>query len=199
MAKLYFRYGAMGSSKTANALMVRYNYVERGSKAYLLKPKLENRDGDKVIRSRVGMEEECGFVEDFINEIGEDWEKAKIYDAVIVDEAQFLSEDQVDWFSDLVDFAGIPVICYGLRTDFRSSLFPGSKRLLEIADKIEEVKTVCWCGHKATNNARIHDGKVIRDGEQVVMGGNESYVALCRKHFKLGQLSDTGKVRPGED
>ena len=188
MAKLYFRYGAMGSSKTANALMVRYNYEERGSRAYLLKPKLENRDGENVIRSRIGMEEECGFVEDFINEIGEDWEAAKEYDAVIVDEAQFLTEEQVDWFSDLVDFAGIPVICYGLRTDFRSTLFPGSKRLLEVADKIEEVKTVCWCGSKATNNARIHDGRVIRDGAQVVMGGNESYVALCRKHFKLGQL-----------
>ena len=190
MAKLYFRYGAMGSSKTANALMVRYNYLERGSRARLLKPMLENRDGEKVIRSRVGMESECGFVEDFIDEIGEDWEKAKIYDAIVVDEAQFLSREQVDWFSDLVDFADIPVICYGLRTDFQSKLFPGSMRLLEIADKIEEVKTVCWCGRKATNNARIHDGKVIRDGEQVVMGGNESYVALCRKHFKLGQLGE---------
>ena len=190
MAKLYFRYGAMGSSKTANALMVRYNYQERKGRAHLLKPKMENRDGEKVIRSRVGMESECAFVEDFIDEIGQDWEKAKAYDAIIVDEAQFLTKEQVDWFSDLVDFAEIPVICYGLRTDFRSDLFPGSMRLLEIADKIEEVKTVCWCGRKATNNARIHAGKVIRDGEQVVMGGNESYVALCRKHFKLGQLGE---------
>ncbi len=190
MAKLYFRYGAMGSSKTANALMVRYNYLERGAKAHLLKPKLENRDGEKIVRSRIGLEAECDFVEDFIEEIGEDWEKAKIYDAVIVDEAQFLTEEQVDWFSDLVDFAEIPVICYGLRTDFQSNFFPGSLRLLEIADKIEEVKTVCWCGRKATNNARIHNGKVIRDGAQVVMGGNESYVALCRKHFKLGQLGE---------
>ena len=188
MAKLYFRYGAMGSSKTANALMVRYNYLERGSKAHLLKPKLENRDGEKIIRSRIGLEAECDFVEDFIEEIGQDWEKARIYDAIIVDEAQFQTEAQVDWFSDLVDFAEIPVICYGLRTDFQSNFFPGSMRLLEIADKIEEVKTVCWCGRKATNNARIHDGKVIRDGAQVVMGGNESYVALCRKHFKFGEL-----------
>ncbi len=190
MAKLYFRYGAMGSSKTANALMVRYNYLERHSNAHLLKPKLENRDGEKIIRSRIGMESECDFVEDFMDEVGCDWEKAKVYDAIVVDEAQFLSKEQVDWFSDLVDFADIPVICYGLRTDFQSKLFPGSMRLLEIADKIEEVKTVCWCGRKATNNARIHDGKVIRDGEQVVMGGNESYIALCRKHFKLGQLGD---------
>ena len=188
MAKLYFRYGAMGSSKTANALMVRYNYLERGSNAHLLKPRLENRDGEKVIRSRIGMEAECDFVEDYMDEVGRNWEKAKEYDAIVVDEAQFLSREQVDWFSDLVDFAGIPVICYGLRTDFQSKLFPGSMRLLEIADKIEEVKTVCWCGRKATNNARISNGKVIRDGAQVVMGGNESYVALCRKHFKLGKL-----------
>lgn len=188
MAKLYFRYGAMGSSKTANALMVRYNYLERGSNAHLLKPRLENRDGEKVIRSRIGMEAECDFVEDYMDEVGRNWEKAKEYDAIIVDEAQFLSREQVDWFSDLVDFAGIPVICYGLRTDFQSKLFPGSMRLLEIADKIEEVKTVCWCGRKATNNARISNGMVIRDGAQVVMGGNESYVALCRKHFKLGKL-----------
>ncbi|MCR5503653.1 MAG: thymidine kinase [Lachnospiraceae bacterium] len=191
MAQLYFRYGAMGSSKTANALMVRYNYIERGGSALLLKPKLENRDGEKIIRSRIGLEAECSFVEDFIEEIGSDREKAKIYDAIIVDEAQFLTREQVDWFSDLVDFAGIPVICYGLRTDFQSNLFPGSERLLEIADKIEEVKTVCWCGRKATNNARIHNGRVIRDGEQVVMGGNESYVALCRKHFKMGMLEGT--------
>ncbi|MCR5592032.1 MAG: thymidine kinase [Lachnospiraceae bacterium] len=189
MAKLYFRYGAMGSSKTANALMVRYNYLERGSRAHLLKPKLDNRDGERIIKSRIGMEAECDFVEDFIEEIGTDWEKAKEFDAVVVDEAQFLSKEQVDWFSDLVDFAEIPVICYGLRTDFQSKLFPGSMRLLEIADKIEEVKTVCWCGRKATNNARISGGKVIRDGEQVFMGGNESYVALCRKHFKQGKLS----------
>ena len=190
MSKLYFRYGAMGSSKTANALMVRYNYLERGGRPILLKPKMENRDGEKIIRSRVGMESECTYVEDFIEEIGKDLEKAKAYDAVIVDEAQFLTKDQVDWFSDLVDYADIPVICYGLRTDFRSDLFPGSMRLLETADKIEEVKTVCWCGRKATNNARICDGKVVRDGAQVLMGGNESYVALCRKHFKLGQLGE---------
>ena len=191
MAKLYFRYGAMGSSKTANALMVHYNYYERGANALLLKPRLENRDGEKIIKSRIGLEMECDFVEDFIDEIKSDWEKAKKYDAVIVDEAQFLSEDQVDWFSDLVDFADIPVICYGLRTDFLSNFFPGAERLMEIADKIEEVKTVCWCGRKAIINARISDGKIIRDGEQVFMGGNESYIALCRRHYKLDMLEDS--------
>ena len=192
MAKLYFRYGAMGSSKTANALMVNYNYYERGSNPIMLKPRLENRDGEIIIRSRIGLQSECRFVEDFIEEVGKDWGIAARYDAVIVDEAQFLSVEQVDWLSDLVDYAGIPVICYGLRTDFQSNLFPGSMRLLEIADKIEEVKTVCWCGHKAINNARIHDGKIVRDGDQVMMGGNESYIALCRKHFKQGKLSPNG-------
>ncbi len=189
MAKLYFRYGAMGSSKTANALMVHYNYIERGLKALLLKPRLENRDGDKMIRSRIGLEYECSFVEDFIENVGSEYDRAKEYDAIVVDEAQFLTEDQVDYFSEIVDFAGIPVICYGLRTDFQSKVFPGSKRLLEIADKIEEVKTVCWCGRKATNNARIANGLIVRDGDQVFMGGNESYMALCRRHFKLGMLS----------
>ncbi len=189
MAKLYFRYGAMGSSKTANALMVHYNYIERGSNAVLLKPQLENRDGEKIIKSRIGLKSECCYVEDFITEIGTNWDAAKKYDAVIVDECQFLSAEQVDWLSDLVDFAELPVICYGLRTDFQSKFFPGSKRLMEIADKIEEIKTVCWCGRKAAINARISDGKIVRNGEQVMMGGNESYIAICRKHFKLGMLS----------
>ncbi len=188
MAKLYFRYGAMGSSKTANALMVHYNCYERGANALLLQPRLENRDGEKTIKSRIGLEMECEFVESFIESIGREWDNAKKYDAVIVDEAQFLSEEQVDWFSDLVDFADIPVICYGLRTDFLSNFFPGAKRLMEIADKIEEVKTVCWCGRKAIINARIADGRIIRDGEQVFMGGNESYIALCRRHYKLDDL-----------
>ena len=179
----------MGSSKTANALMVNYNYYERGSNPILLKPKLENRDGDTIIKSRIGLQAECSFVEDFIDQIGTDWEMAKKYDAIIVDEAQFLTKEQVDWLSDIVDYADVPVICYGLRTDFQSHLFTGSARLMEIADKIEEIRTVCWCGQKAANNARIHDGKIVRDGAQVLMGGNESYVALCRKHFKLGMLS----------
>ncbi len=186
----------MGSSKTANALMVHYNYLERGSNAVLLKPKLENRDGEKIIKSRIGLESECDYVEDFIADIGTDWVAAKKYDAVIVDECQFLSSEQVDWLSDLVDYAEIPVICYGLRTDFQSKFFPGSMRLMEIANKIEEIKTVCWCERKAEINARIHDGKIVGDGEQVMMGGNESYIAICRKHFKLGMLSveDTDKV-----
>ncbi|MCR5237677.1 MAG: thymidine kinase [Lachnospiraceae bacterium] len=187
MSKLYFRYGAMGSSKTANALMVRYNYEEKGKNAVLLKPLLDNRDGDKVVRSRMGLEYDCEFVEDFLekNKDKKDWSDI---DAIIVDEAQFLTKEQVESFSDIVDYAGVPVICYGLRTDFSSSLFPGSLRLMELADKIEEIPTVCWCGKRAHFNARISDGRIVREGEQVFIGANESYISLCRRHFKEGIL-----------
>lgn len=191
MAKLYFRYGAMGSSKTANALMVRYNYLEKGQNVMLLKPKGENRDGEKTVQSRMGLYAECVFVEDFLAHARE-WRPgtaaALHYHAVIVDEAQFLTAEQVDLLSDLVDRFGIPVLCYGLRTDFQGYFFEGSRRLMEIADVIEEVPTVCWCGKRAQYNARISNGVIVRDGEQVMLGGNESYVSLCRKHFKEGRL-----------
>ena len=194
MAKLYFRYGAMGSSKTANALMVRYNYIEKGLTPVLLKPRTDTRDGERVIRSRIGLEEKCLFVDEFLSEMAvlgsgvrTDLEK-KNYAAVIVDEAQFLTAQQVDLLSDIVDDYGIPVLCYGLRTDFTSHLFEGSRRLMEIADVIEEVPTVCWCGRRAHYNTRIKDGKVVRTGEQIMLGGNESYVSLCRKHFKEGRI-----------
>ena len=187
MSKLYFRYGAMGSSKTANALMVRYNYEEKGKNAILLKPMLDNRDGEKVVKSRMGLEYPCEFVEEFLERTKDkrDWSDI---DAIIVDEAQFLTSEQVERFSDIVDYDGVPVICYGLRTDFASVLFPGSMRLMELADKIEEIPTVCWCGKRAHFNARIADGKIVREGEQVFIGANESYISLCRRHFKEGKL-----------
>ena len=188
MAKLVFNYGAMGSSKTANALMVRYNYMERGKKVLLLKPKIENRDGEKIIRSRIGLEAECEYVEDVIEEPA--YNGLSEYDAIIVDEAQFLTGKQVDRLSDIVDNFDIPVLCFGLRADFRGNFFSGSQRLMEIADSIEEIKTICWCGRKATFNARLKDGKVIYTGQQVMMGGNESYIALCRKHYKEGKLKE---------
>ena len=188
MAKLVFNYGAMGSSKTANALMVRYNYMERGKKVLLLKPKIENRDGEKIIRSRIGLEAECEYVEDVIEEPA--YNGLSEYDAIIVDEAQFLTGKQVDRLSDIVDNFDIPVLCFGLRADFRGHFFSGSQRLMEIADSIEEIKTICWCGRKATFNARLKAGKVIYTGQQVMMGGNESYIALCRKHYKEGKLKE---------
>ena len=182
MAKLYFRYGAMGSSKTANAVMVQYNYRERGQQVLMLKPRLENRDGATVVRSRCGLEAECRFVED-LPEIS-----LQGVDCVIVDEAHFLTRAQVRSLVDIVDDYNIPVICYGLRTDFRGELFEGSRELLCWADTIEEIKTVCWYGKKATFNARIHDGKIVREGEQILLGGNSAYISLCRKHWKSGEL-----------
>lgn len=187
MSKLYFRYGAMGSSKTANALMVRYNYEEKGKNAIILKPMLDSREGEKVVRSRMGLEYPCEYVEDFIEKTKDKQDWSDI-DAIIVDEAQFLTAQQVERFSDIVDYGGVPVICYGLRTDFTSVLFPGSMRLMELADRIEEIPTVCWCGKRAHFNARIADGRIVREGEQVFIGANESYISLCRKHFKEGIL-----------
>ena len=185
-AKLWFFYGAMGSSKTANALMVRFNYHERGMKAALLKPKSESRDGKHIVKSRIGIEGDCVYVEDFLEQV--DRGEIPEVDAIIIDEAQFLTREQVDKFSDLVDFHNIPVLCYGLRTDFQGNAFPGSARLLELADQIVESSTVCWCGRKARFNARVMNGKIVREGEQVQLGGNESYTSLCRKHFKEGKV-----------
>ena len=184
MPKLIFRYGAMGSSKTANALMVRYNYMEKGKDVIILKPKCEDRDGAKIIRSRIGLEAECEFAEDFLSQYD-----GKHYDAIIVDEVQFLSPEMIDKLSDLVDIHGITVICYGLRTDFRSEFFPGAKRLMELADDIEQIKTICWCGKRAHFNARILNGKMVTEGEQVQLGGNESYTPLCRKHYKERRIA----------
>lgn len=185
MAKLYFRYGAMGSSKTANALMVQYNYMERGQKALIFKPRLDTRDGDKAVVSRSGLRASCEYIEDI------DHVNLSDCDCIIVDEAQFLTREQVRHLAGIVDNRNIPVICYGLRADFMGNLFEGSRELMAIADTIEEIKTVCWCGRKATFNARIVDGKVAKSGAQIQLGGNESYVALCRKHWASGVLAPT--------
>ena len=183
MAKLYFRYGAMGSSKTANAIMVQYNYHERGQNALMIKPCLDNRDGERIVGSRSGLSAPCIYMEEI------DSVDLSAYNCVIVDEAQFLKKAQVQKLVDIVDNMNIPVICYGLRADFRGELFEGSTWLMAWADTIEEIKTVCWCGRKAICNARVIDGKVAREGEQIVLGGNESYVALCRRHWTSGELA----------
>jgi thymidine kinase len=186
MAKLYFRYGAMGSSKTANALMVEYNYMERGKQALLVKPRLDTRDGDHTIRSRMGLEKSGVLLEE-LTAMTDD--RIKTYDCIIVDEAQFATKAQVEFLVHIVDDLEVPVICYGLRTDFRREFFEGSLWLMAWADKIEEVKTVCWCGRAATCNARISgDGTIIQSGEQIVMGGNDTYTALCRRHHREGNL-----------
>lgn len=193
MAKLYFRHGAMGSSKTANALMVEYNYYERGKRALLLKPRLDTRDGEGVIKSRMGLQKTCRFVEDFVTYTRE---QIMEYDCIIVDEAQFCTKSDIAFFVNVVDECNIPVICYGLRTDFQREPFEGSIWLLAWADVIEEIKTVCWCGQGATCNTRFtEDGTVIREGEQVCLGGDDKYIALCRKHYKEGNLGPDWKKR----
>ena len=192
MAKLYFRYGAMGSSKTANAIMVQYNYVERGQKVLMVKPKLDNRDGERIVRSRCGLESECIFVEE-LPEISLDG-----VDCVIVDEAQFLTKDQVSFLVHVVDDLNIPVIAYGLRADFRGDFFEGSQWLMAWADTIEEVKTICWCGKKATCNARVFDGRVVKEGDQILLGGNSQYVSLCRRHWQRGELGPFSKLAMGD-
>lgn len=183
MAKLYFRYGAMGSSKTANAIMVQYNYMERGQNAVILKPRLDTRDGARVVSSRCGLTAACSYIEEL------DQMDLSHVDCLIVDEAQFLRKEEVEKLVHIVDDRNIPVICYGIRADFLGNLFEGSMWLLAWADTIEEIKTVCWCGSKAVCNARIVNGKVARSGAQIVLGGNESYVALCRKHWYSGELA----------
>ena len=192
MAKLYFRYGVMGSSKSANALMVRYNYEERGQRALMVKPMLDQREGEQVVNSRIGLRYPCVWFEQ-LQEM--DREEIRAYQCVIVDEAQFLTRDQVRFLTDLVDELDVPVICYGLRADFKGDLFPGSEALLAWSDVIEEVKTICWCGKKAICNARFDEhGVVLKEGAQVVLGANDCYIGLCRKHWKAGDLGPDGPV-----
>ena len=186
MAQLYFKYGAMGSSKTANALMARFNYEERGQQCLLVKPRIDQRDGERLVVSRIGLKHECIYFDELQQlSVMELQQNA----CIIVDEAQFLSREEVRWLARLVDELDIPVMCYGLRSDFKGDLFPGSYELLVMADKIEEVKTICWCGKKATFNARFDEGgRVLKEGEQVVLGANDTYIGLCRRHWMRGDL-----------
>ena len=187
MAKLYFKYGAMGSSKTAQALITKFNYEERGMSVWLVKPAMDDRDGADVLRSRIGLEAAAEAIPGGAD-IRRRWQERggrEKYDVIISDEAQFFTPEQIEAFRDIVDEENVPVLCFGLRTDFQTHTFPGSKRLLELADSITEIKTICTCGAKATVNARITaDGKIVTAGEQVLLGGNDSYVAMCHKCWK---------------
>ncbi|MCC8076126.1 MAG: thymidine kinase [Clostridiales bacterium] len=194
MAKLYFKYGAMGSSKTATALITKYNYEERGMRVLLLKPAADVRDGVTAVQSRVGLSAQAETVspEDDILALHRDHAPV---DVIIVDECQFLTEQQIDQLRELVDLEDLPVLCFGLRTDFQTRLFPGSRRLFELADSITEIKTICHCGAKATVNARLDDqGYIITEGEQVELGGNERYIAMCHKCWKIF-ISEHKKAR----
>lgn len=187
MAKLYFKYGAMGSSKTAQALITKYNYEENDMQVWLIKPSADTRDGVATIRSRIGLEAQCDVItpEMDIYQMFREHRKGAC-DVTIVDECQFLTEDQIGQLRTIVDDFNVPVLCFGLRTDFLTRLFPGSRRLMELADVIEEIKTMCDCGAKATVNARISDGYIVTEGAQVVLGGNDSYIALCHRCYVQG-------------
>ncbi|MDE6586284.1 MAG: thymidine kinase [Clostridia bacterium] len=182
MAKLYFKFGAMGCSKTAQALITKFNYEENGMKVLLLKPAIDNRDGEKTVKSRIGLKDEAvpireneNIYETYLNNYSD-------CNVIIVDECQFLSPEQVDQLADIVIAKNIPVLCFGLSTDFTTHLFPGSKRLFEIAESIKEIKSVCTCGAKATVNARLDEnGRIVTEGSQVCLGGNDRYVAMCRR------------------
>ena len=182
MAKLYFKYGTMGSSKSAQALITKFNYEERDMKVLLLKPKIDDREGESVVRSRIGLESPCIMV-------AEDEDLYQLYlqhhgqtNVIIVDECQFLTPEQVDQLGLVAMEYDIPVLCFGLSTDFLTHLFPGSRRLFEIAESITEIKSVCRCGAKATVNARFDDdGNIVYKGSQILIGGNGRYEAMCRK------------------
>jgi len=184
MAKLYFKYGAMGSSKSAQALITRFNYLEQGMTVWLIKPSTDTRDGADVIRSRIGLLCRAQIItpeQDIVTA----YRAAGAHDVIIADEAQFFTPEQIDALRTLVDTDDIPVLCFGLRTDFQTHFFPGSRRLMELADSITEIKTVCACGSKATVNARIDaKGNVVTEGSQILLGGNDSYVAMCHRCWK---------------
>lgn len=181
MAKLYFKYGAMGSSKSAQALITKFNYEEKGMSVWLIKPGTDTRDGADIIRSRIGLESRAQIIapdEDIIKA----YREADSCDVIIADEAQFLTPVQIDQLRSLVDELDLPVLCFGLRTDFQTRFFPGAGRLMELADSITEIKTICECGRKATVNARFDDnGNIITEGDQVVLGGNDRYTAMCHR------------------
>ncbi len=184
MAKLYFKYGAMGSSKTAQALITKFNYEERGMRVWLIKPSTDVRDGAETLSSRIGLSASCRAIDkgEVISEILDS--ETEGINVIIADESQFFTEKQVDELRAIVNERDIPVLCFGLRTDFLTRLFPGSKRLLEIADELSEIKTMCECGRKATVTARIDgEGKIVTAGRQVVLGGNDRYIAMCHKCF----------------
>lgn len=182
MAKLYFKYGAMGSSKTAQALITKFNYEERGMKVWLIKPATDTRDGNDAIRSRIGLGSVCTPIGSLENVYDMFLAEHADADVIIADECQFFTPEQIDQCRAIVDECSVPVLCFGLRTDFLTHTFPGSARLFEIADSIAEIKTICECGSKATVNARIgDDGKVVTEGSQVCLGGNDRYLAMCYK------------------
>jgi len=194
MSKLYFKYGAMGSSKSAQALITKFNYEELGMSVWLIKPSTDTRDGADIIRSRIGLECRAQIITP-AEDIREAYRAVGRRDVIIADEAQFFSPAQIDQLREIVDDEDIPVLCFGLRTDFLTHFFPGSQRLMELADSLTEIKTICACGSKATVNARIDgQGHIVTEGSQILLGGNDSYVAMCHRCWKKKIREQEGQV-----
>ena len=198
--KLYFRYGTMGSAKTALLLTTAYNFEERNMDYMCMKPVIDTREARKIIHSRIGIERECAWIygnTDLYRFALDLYERdGRIVDWYLIDEAQFLTERQVDQLSRVVDDFGSNVICYGLRTDFKTRLFEGSRRLFEIADTIDEIKSTCNCGHKTIVNARIDsNGDFVEDGAQVEIGGDDRYVAVCRKCWRNKHIEQSSRAQ----
>ena len=186
MASLYFKYAAMNSGKSTQLLQAHYNYFERGMNPLAMTAELDDRSGTGKIMARIGLDLHAETFSSTLDLFAfiEKMHTDKKIDALLIDEAQFLSEKQVFDCARIVDELGIPVMCYGLKTDFMGKLFPGSETLLRLADNLEEIKTICWCGRKATLTARVTSkGEVVREGAQIAIGGNDMYVSLCRRHF----------------
>jgi thymidine kinase len=186
MAKLYFIYAAMNAGKSTTLLQSAFNYEERGMRSALFTAAIDTRGGEGVIASRIGLKAPARAFDQSTNLFAEVEAMARSgkVDCVFIDEAQFLTREQVGQAAGIVDQLGVPVLCYGLKTDFRGDLFPGAQRLFALADEVRELKTICFCGRKATMNLRMNDaGEAVTDGDTVLIGGNERYEALCRKHF----------------
>lgn len=199
MAKLFFYYSAMNAGKSTVLLQSSYNYRERGMRTLLLTPEIDNRDGEGWIYSRIGLRAEAtpfSPVQDLFSIVSSEHESAQV-DCVLVDEAQFLTRKQVGQLCDVADELEIPVLTYGLRTDFRGDLFEGSQFLLAWADTLNEIKTICHCGSKATMVLRIGpDGEPVKEGSQIEVGGNERYLSVCRRHHKEGIATRTQRELP---
>ncbi len=202
MAKLYFYYSSMNAGKSTTLLQAAYNYQERGMNPLLLTPRLNTRDGAGRISSRIGLHADAVTFDqtDSLFEIAAGYHAELSIACVFVDEAQFLSRRQVFELGEIADRIGVPVLAYGLRTDFQGNLFEGSQYLLAWADVLSEIKTVCHCGRKATMVLRVDsEGKPLRSGDQIKVGGNESYVSVCRQHFKAGMAERDSPTLPFAD
>lgn len=202
MASLYFKYAAMNSGKSTQLLQAHYNYFERGMNPLAMTAQIDDRFGAGKITARIGLDLHADMFTadtdlfDFIEKMHTN----KKIDALLIDEAQFLTEKQVYDCAKIVDDLDIPVMCYGLKTDYMGKLFPGSETLLRLADNLEEIKTICWCGRKATHTARVTGkGEVVREGNQIAIGGNDMYVSLCRRHFMNGQLQARAEDENAKD